>query len=38
MKVAKVLTGEPDRGGSLFDLGPRLLMRIEDVPATEVNA
>jgi len=36
LKVVKVLTREPDRGGSLFDLGPRLLMRIEDVPATEV--
>ncbi|MCZ6854073.1 MAG: ABC transporter permease, partial [Gammaproteobacteria bacterium] len=36
LKVAKVLTREPDRGGTLFDLGPRLLMRMEDVPATEV--
>jgi putative ABC transport system permease protein len=34
--VTKVLTQEPDRGGSMYDLGPRLLMRIEDVPATEV--
>ncbi|MEJ2087778.1 MAG: ABC transporter permease, partial [Gammaproteobacteria bacterium] len=36
LKVTKVLTQEPDRGGSMYDLGPRLLMRIEDVPATEV--
>ncbi|MGD8829448.1 MAG: ABC transporter permease [Pseudomonadales bacterium] len=36
LTVTRVLTSEPDRGGSLYDLGPRLLMRIEDVPATEV--
>lgn len=36
LRVTKVLTGEPDRGGSLFDMGPRLLMRVDDVPATEV--
>jgi putative ABC transport system permease protein len=36
MTVGRVLTQEPDRGGSMYDLGPRLLMRIEDVPATEV--
>jgi putative ABC transport system permease protein len=36
LRVARVLTQEPDRGGSMYDLGPRLLMRIEDVPATEV--
>ena len=34
--VARVLASEPDRGGSFFDFGPRLLMRIEDVPATRV--
>ena len=34
--VGKVLTAEPDRGGSFFDFGPRLLMRAEDVPATRV--
>ena len=34
--VKAVLTGEPDRGGSLFDFGPRLLMRVEDIPATRV--
>ncbi|MCZ6656828.1 MAG: ABC transporter permease [Gammaproteobacteria bacterium] len=36
LKVGKVLIKEPDRGGSFFDLGPRLLMNIADVPATEV--
>jgi len=35
--VGAVLTSEPDRGGgSLFDFGPRLLMRVEDIPATRV--
>ena len=36
LEITRVLTSEPDRGGSLFDLGPRLLMRVEDVPATRV--
>ena len=36
LKVSKVLVSEPDRGGSFFDLGPRLLMNVLDVPATEV--
>ena len=31
-----MLVSEPDRGGSMWDLGPRLLMRMADVPATEV--
>ena len=34
--VSAVLTGEPDRGGSFFDFGPRVLMRAEDIPATRV--
>ncbi len=34
--VSRVLVSEPDRGGSLWDLGPRLLMRLADVPATGV--
>ncbi len=34
--VGRVLIKEPDRGGSFFDLGPRLLMNVADVPATEV--
>lgn len=36
LRVAGVLRDEPDRGGSFLDFGPRLLMRVEDVPATEV--
>jgi len=36
LKIGRVLISEPDRGGSMFDLGPRLLMRVEDVPRTEV--
>ena len=33
--VTAVLTAEPDRG-SFMDFGPRLLMRVEDIPATQV--
>ena len=36
LAVSQVLVKEPDRGGSFFDLGPRLLMNIADVPATQV--
>jgi putative ABC transport system permease protein len=36
LSVGRVLVAEPDRGGSMFDLGPRLLMRMDDVPRTEV--
>lgn len=36
LRVTRVLLAEPDRGGSFFDLGPRLLMNLEDVPQTEV--
>ena len=36
LKVTRVLVKEPDRGGSFFDLGPRLLMNLANVPATEV--
>ena len=36
LTVGRVLVAEPDRGGSFFDLGPRLLMNMQDVPATEV--
>jgi len=36
LKVTRVLIAEPDRGGSFFDLGPRLLMNLADVPSTEV--
>ena len=36
LEITGVLTSEPDRGGSIFDLGPRLLMRTADVPKTQV--
>lgn len=36
LRITQVITDEPDRGGSFFDLGPRLLMRMADVPATGV--
>ncbi len=34
--VGKVLRTEPDRGGSLFSLGPRAMMNIVDLAATDV--
>jgi putative ABC transport system permease protein len=34
--VEKVLAYEPDRGGNLFNIAPRLLMNLADVPATEL--
>ena len=34
--VRRALVSEPDRGGGLFAMGPRLLMHIDDVPATRV--
>lgn len=36
LRIDRVITSEPDRGGSMFDMGPRVLMRMADVPATEV--
>lgn len=32
--VAAILASEPDRGGDLFSLAPRLMMNIADLPAT----
>lgn len=34
LRVARVLTAEPDRGGEVFSIGPRLLMNLADVAAT----
>jgi putative ABC transport system permease protein len=34
--VSRILSYEPDRGGDLFSIAPRLLMNIDDVPATEL--
>ncbi|MEQ8859367.1 MAG: FtsX-like permease family protein [Pseudomonadales bacterium] len=36
LTISRVLVAEPDRGGGMFDFGPRVLMRMADVPATEV--
>ena len=36
LRISAVLVSEPDRGGSVFDLGPRVLMRVEDVPASGI--
>jgi putative ABC transport system permease protein len=32
--VAQILTYEPDRGGDLFNIAPRVLMSLADLPAT----
>lgn len=37
-RVARVLTYEPDRGGEVFAIAPRLMMHLNDVPATELIA
>ena len=34
--VSQVLSYEPDRGGDLFSIGPRLMMNLADVPATNL--
>ncbi|MCP5420825.1 MAG: FtsX-like permease family protein [Gammaproteobacteria bacterium] len=36
LKVERVLTYEPDRGGDLFSIAPRLLVNLDDIPATEL--
>ncbi|MEM7217263.1 MAG: FtsX-like permease family protein [Pseudomonadota bacterium] len=36
LKVTRVLTREPDRGGSFVDLAPRALMSTADLAATEM--
>lgn len=35
-RITRALISEPDRGGDVFGLGPRLLMRMSDVPATNL--
>jgi putative ABC transport system permease protein len=32
--VTKILAYEPDRGGDLFNIAPRVLMNLADLPAT----
>ncbi|MES2407711.1 MAG: FtsX-like permease family protein [Pseudomonadota bacterium] len=34
LRIAAILTNEPDRGGDFFNLAPRLLMNQSDLPAT----
>ncbi|MBF8269454.1 MAG: FtsX-like permease family protein [Gammaproteobacteria bacterium] len=34
--VTRILTYEPDRGGDLFNIGPRLLMQQSDLPSTQL--
>ena len=34
LRIAALLTFEPDRGGDAFSVAPRVLMRMEDLPAT----
>ena len=36
LRIAGVLTREPDRGGGMTDLAPRALMRLEDLDATGI--
>ncbi len=36
LRVSRILSYEPDRGGDLFSIAPRLLMNLADVPATEL--
>jgi putative ABC transport system permease protein len=36
LRVSQILSYEPDRGGDLFSIAPRLLMNLADVPATEL--
>ncbi|MBI5618966.1 MAG: ABC transporter permease [Gammaproteobacteria bacterium] len=34
LRIAGVITNEPDRGGEMFSMAPRLLMNLADLPAT----
>lgn len=34
LQVAAILTREPDRGVNFFSLAPRLMMHVDDIPAT----
>ncbi len=36
LQISRVLTQEPDRGGSFIDFAPRVLMHADDLPATEL--
>lgn len=34
LRITRVLTHEPDRGGGLFQIGPRVLLNLDDLAAT----
>ena len=36
LRVDRVLAVDPNRGGSMFDMAPRVIMRAEDLAATQV--
>ncbi len=36
LQITGVVVNEPDRGGSFYGLGPRVLMHLDDIPATGV--
>ncbi len=36
LRVSQVLSYEPDRGGDLFSIGPRLMMNLADIPSTDL--
>ena len=36
LRIARILAYEPDRGGALFSIAPRVMMHLDDVPATEL--
>ena len=36
LTVAAIVTNEPDRGSNFFGFGPRVLMHLDDIPATEI--
>ncbi|MCH9670216.1 MAG: ABC transporter permease [Gammaproteobacteria bacterium] len=35
-RIDRVLTTEPDRGGDMFNIAPRLMLNLDDIPATEL--
>ncbi|MDZ7736604.1 MAG: FtsX-like permease family protein [Gammaproteobacteria bacterium] len=36
LEVSRVLTYEPDRGGELFNIAPRAMINLADIPATDL--